>query len=68
MRMSEWIAPAMVQTFAAEALYLLVHEGNARARAFYRRQGFVDTGRTLPYELEPAEREVEMRRAVAGMR
>jgi ribosomal protein S18 acetylase RimI-like enzyme len=53
-----------VETFGADALYLLVHEDNPRARAFYRRQGFVETGRTLPYELDPSEREIEMRRPV----
>jgi GNAT superfamily N-acetyltransferase len=45
----------------AHALTLLVHEHNARARAFYRRYGFTETGATMPYELEPTELEIEMR-------
>jgi ribosomal protein S18 acetylase RimI-like enzyme len=52
------------ERFAAAELFLLVHEENERARAFYRRQGFAETGRTTPYELEPSERELEMVRAV----
>jgi ribosomal protein S18 acetylase RimI-like enzyme len=55
-----------VGAFGAAELYLLVHEHNPRARAFYRRQGFVETGRTVPYELDPTELEIEMRRAVSA--
>jgi GNAT superfamily N-acetyltransferase len=42
-------------------LTLHVHEANARARAFYARRGFVETGATIPYPLDPYAREVEMR-------
>lgn len=45
----------------AQAMTLLVHEHNDRARAFYRRYGFVETGQTMPYELAPGEQEIEMR-------
>jgi ribosomal protein S18 acetylase RimI-like enzyme len=44
------------------ALYLHVLEPNARAIAFYRRRGYVFTGATLPYELDPRLTELEMRR------
>ncbi|HEU4674477.1 MAG TPA: N-acetyltransferase [Motilibacteraceae bacterium] len=44
----------------AGTLRLLVHEDNARARAFYLRRGFTETGRTEPYELDPSAREIEM--------
>lgn len=40
---------------------LEVHESNARAIAFYRRYGFIDTGGRRPYPLEPTTFEVEMR-------
>ena len=41
-------------------LHLYVHEHNGRARAFYRRYGFTETGRTMPYDLDPSTVEVEM--------
>lgn len=41
-------------------LLLEVREDNQRARAFYRRRGFVETGRTEPYLLDPVYAEVEM--------
>lgn len=41
-------------------LHLFVHEDNARARAFYRRLGFSETGATMPYELDPTRAEIEM--------
>jgi RimJ/RimL family protein N-acetyltransferase len=41
-------------------LHLYVHEDNVRARAFYRRYGFVETGATMPYDLDPAKLEIEM--------
>ncbi len=41
-------------------LHLYVHEDNPRARAFYRRLGFAETGAWLPYELVPTERDLEM--------
>ncbi|MFF2146352.1 GNAT family N-acetyltransferase [Kitasatospora sp. NPDC058190] len=37
-------------------LTLGVHESNRRALAFYRRLGFTDTGKTVPYRLNPSER------------
>lgn len=36
-------------------LTLGVHEDNDRARAFYRRLGFTDTGKRVPYPLDPAK-------------
>lgn len=45
-----------------DALTLHVHESNTRAIRFYERRGFVDTGRRLPYELEPHGLEHEMRK------
>lgn len=45
-------------------LTLDVHADNARAIAFYARRGFVDTGITMPYELEPGGIENEMRLAL----
>jgi len=41
-------------------LTLHVHSENTRARAFYVRRGFVDSGVTLPYVLNPDETEIEM--------
>ncbi|MER7795839.1 GNAT family N-acetyltransferase [Microbacterium sp. NPDC096154] len=46
------------------ALRLNVHADNPRAVAFYRRHGFVETGRSHPYELPPYGREIEMLRAL----
>jgi ribosomal protein S18 acetylase RimI-like enzyme len=43
-----------------DRVLLEVREDNDRARGFYRRRGFVDTGRAEPYELDPAYSEVEM--------
>ncbi|WP_395298303.1 GNAT family N-acetyltransferase [Kitasatospora hibisci] len=40
----------------AAQLTLGVHEDNPRARAFYRRLGFTDTGETVPYVLDPSEK------------
>ncbi|MGW3042037.1 GNAT family N-acetyltransferase [Kitasatospora sp. NPDC001159] len=36
-------------------LTLGVHESNRRALAFYRRLGFADTGKIIPYHLNPVE-------------
>lgn len=47
-------------------LRLLVHEDNPRARAFYRREGFAETGNTEPYALDPAQREIEMAMSLTG--
>jgi GNAT superfamily N-acetyltransferase len=41
-------------------LLLHVHEENPRARAFYARRGYVETGRTIPYPLDNSQNEVEM--------
>jgi ribosomal protein S18 acetylase RimI-like enzyme len=41
-------------------LHLYVHEDNGRARAFYRRYGFTETGATMPYDLAPGQVEIEM--------
>lgn len=42
-----------------ERVRLYVHEDNARAAAFYRRIGFVPTGRTEPMPGDPSAREIE---------
>ncbi|WP_042393714.1 GNAT family N-acetyltransferase [Streptacidiphilus carbonis] len=44
----------------ASRLLLEVHESNARAIAYYERRGFVRTGRTVPYPLDPSAQEYEM--------
>jgi RimJ/RimL family protein N-acetyltransferase len=41
-------------------LVLEVHEDNARARRAYSRLGFVETGTTRPYPLDPTRQELEM--------
>ena len=41
-------------------LRLDVHADNLRARAAYAKRGFVLTGKTLPYELDTSQFEVEM--------
>lgn len=41
-------------------LRLEVHEANARARAAYRRVGFVENGRSQPYPLDQNAIELEM--------
>jgi GNAT superfamily N-acetyltransferase len=43
-----------------DTLTLHVHADNTRARAFYARRGFVETGVTFPYVLAPEEVELEM--------
>jgi GNAT superfamily N-acetyltransferase len=45
-------------------LLLDVHADNLRARAAYAKRGFVETGRTKPYPLNPLELEVEMRKSL----
>lgn len=41
-------------------LSLEVHEDNARARAAYRRLGFVENGGRRPYPLDPSRDELEL--------
>lgn len=41
-------------------LTLHVHEENARARAYYEGRGFIATGQTFPYNLDPSKNELEM--------
>ncbi len=43
-----------------DRLVLEVHETNLPARSAYARLGFLDTGATTPYPLEPGGLEVEM--------
>jgi RimJ/RimL family protein N-acetyltransferase len=40
----------------ASWLTLGVHEDNRRAQAFYRRIGFTDTGKVVPYPLDPSKK------------
>ena len=44
----------------AERVRLIVHEDNARARAFYRKVGFVPTGLTVPLSEDSGDSELEM--------
>jgi GNAT superfamily N-acetyltransferase len=44
----------------ADRIRLDVHESNVRARAAYAKRGFVETGSTQPYPLDPTQTEVEM--------
>jgi GNAT superfamily N-acetyltransferase len=48
-----------------QTLQLDVHADNPRAIAFYRRRGFVATGRIHPYDLPPYGDEMEMELRVA---
>jgi ribosomal protein S18 acetylase RimI-like enzyme len=43
----------------AETVRLIVHEDNGRAQAFYRRAGFVPTGRVVPLSDKLDEKELE---------
>lgn len=45
----------------ADVITLSVHERNERAHAFYRRYGFVDTGETMPYNLDESAALIWMR-------
>lgn len=59
---------AAVESWAGgfgSSLRLLVHEGNHRAIAFYRRNGFVPTGRTIPFPGKPEQLEVEMEKLIS---
>lgn len=42
------------------SMRLHVHEDNPRARAFYKRRGYIETGETIPYPLDRTQNEVEM--------
>jgi GNAT superfamily N-acetyltransferase len=42
-----------------ERVRLIVHADNGRAQAFYRRAGFVPSGRTIPLEKSPGDAELE---------
>jgi GNAT superfamily N-acetyltransferase len=44
----------------ADRLHLWVHEKNPRARAFYRRLGFVPTGESMASPLDPRMTEFEL--------
>lgn len=44
----------------ADRLYLWVHQDNPRAETFYQRMGFIRTGRTMAYPLNPSQTEYEM--------
>ena len=46
---------------AHPALFLFVHEHNARAIAFYRRRGYQFTDAREPYLYDPSQSELEMR-------
>ncbi|MCU1570474.1 MAG: hypothetical protein JWR33_1215 [Naasia sp.] len=48
----------------ASGLLLDVHEDNAAARRAYAKRGFVETGRTIPYPLDPRSRELQMRKSL----
>jgi RimJ/RimL family protein N-acetyltransferase len=49
----------------ARALHLFVHEDNARARAFYMRIGFTETGHAVPDDLDPSRAVLKMARPLA---
>jgi GNAT superfamily N-acetyltransferase len=58
---------ARIEAWAAqhgEQLRLEVNELNGRAIEAYRRRGFVMTGRTTPYPLDPPSLELEMVKAL----
>ncbi|MCU1404197.1 MAG: family N-acetyltransferase [Glaciihabitans sp.] len=44
----------------ASTISLHVHEDNARARAYYAKRGFVETGHSVAYKLDPRSRELVM--------
>ena len=48
----------------AERLRMWVVERNEHSRRFYEQHGFVASGETMPYELDPRVTEVEMLRAL----
>ncbi|MDX6327740.1 MAG: hypothetical protein QOI83_123, partial [Streptomycetaceae bacterium] len=44
----------------ADRVQLWVHERNPRAEGFYRRVGFVRTGKTMAFPLDESQTEYEM--------
>lgn len=54
------------QSRGAVRVQLMVTSSNDRAIAFYKRCGFVATGRTEPYPNDSTLREMEMERSLAG--
>ncbi len=65
------VAPALIDavaawatTIGADRLRIWVVERNEFARAFYLDQGFVATGASIPYELDPRLKQVAMVRAL----
>ena len=56
-----------VETWASarsDSITLEVHEDNARAFAAYSKRGYVVTGNTRPYDLDPRSNEIEMRKTL----
>lgn len=56
-----------IETWArteGDRLTLHVHEDNARAQTAYERRGFVLTGVSVPYSLDPTRDELEMAKAL----
>lgn len=60
-RMTAAVA-AWCQAQGATRLVLQVHEDNARARSAYARLGFIDTGQTEAYPLDPSRVELLLAR------
>lgn len=63
------VAPALAwarDVARVDRLHLMVVETNERAIAFYRREGWVETGRRIPYALDDALVEIEMAYPVDG--
>ena len=60
------VTSALLQAIEAWAtgysatIRLDVHESNSRARASYAKRGYVETGSTKPYPLDPVALELEM--------
>jgi ribosomal protein S18 acetylase RimI-like enzyme len=48
-----------------ETITLHVHADNLRARRYYEKRGYIETGVTLPYVLNAAETEIEMAKSLA---
>jgi len=50
----------------ADRIRLDVHESNSRAMAAYAKRGYVETGSTKPYPLDPSYNELEMIKNLHG--